>query len=767
MIRRGPIALALTALACSPRVDLTPPLGPGTRAVIIVVETSEGRLLEAIDRDQEPLRILDIGNQGDLEIWSLAYAVPLQDLNLRAGRLTIDGAGAPLPTPRAIHHTQLTGTEGREWEESTELPERLRELRIGDISAESCLEGGGCMFRRVPEVLSCVTPCPEPPEPVAPTPPELPRLDQCREGWSISQKDGIRVCEPGPVGAIRCPSGEGLWPGRSACTPLGTACQGRFSAVLPVGTPIRYVDPEAAVGGDGSLAAPYQSLGVALSSAPAGAVLALAQARFEERLVFAADRRLIGACAGGTTLAPPFPDGQATLQITGGRVELEDLKIEVDGFGLLINGGAASLRGVELAGQGSGTAINASGARLDLQQVRIHEVSFGLSVDGGDSTHLQSVSLEDLGGEGVLVGQVSSLVTHDLRVDRAFGTAIAVRGSTWEGQGIWARGTANGIYLGDATTASVADVVLTDLNGAGIYAQDQAILRGQRLRIERYRTAGLIFYETPATVVVKDILIRDGRGGVGLPNGRAIELFLQGTAKVERGLFLRAGAQGVFVRGQQASAELFDVTVQQTQPGNDYGFGPGIYTSDGGVVRGARVDLYANHGHGLIMETGRLTIDDLLIRNTRPRSVDNGFGRGVELAGGARFESHRLKIVNSHSIGLYIFDGNTRADVTDLVITGTSTSTCIGFSCNAGVSDGLVVGLSGAAEVDRFAIYDNGLYGVRFVNDESRLILKNGRISGQGTGAQIVSTTYDLRNLAEGVLFQDNPRVLELLRGED
>lgn len=767
MSRFGLLLLASIALACSPRVELTPPLGPGTRAVIMIVETPDGRLLEAIDRDQEPIRTLDIGNQGDLEIWTLAYAAPLQDLNLRPGALTVDGAGSPLPTPQAIHHTQVGGSEATDWREDPALPDRLRELRIADISAESCLEGGGCMVRRIPEVLACVSPCPPPPEPTPPAPPSLPRLDQCLPGWTTSQKDGLRVCEPGPVTAPRCPSGEGLWPGRGSCTPLGPPCQGRYASSLPVGTPIRYVDPEATAGGDGSLGAPFQSLQAALTAAPPGAVLALAQARFTERVTITEDRRLIGACARGTTLAPPFRDGQATLRLTGGRVELEDLSIEVDGIGVLVSGGAASLRGVELIGQGAGTGLSASGARLDLFQVRIHDVFFGVSVDGGDSTRLQAVSLEDLAGEGLSFGQVSSLVTDDLRVDRAFGSALSVRGSTWQGRGIWAREVANGIYLADATTASVADVVLTDLNGAGVYAESAATLRAERLRIERYGSAGLLFYQTPATVEVRDVLIRDGRGSIGRPNGRAIEVFQAGNAKVERGLFLRAAAQGVFVRGQQASVELYDVTVQQTQPGNDLGFGPGIYVSDGGVVNGARIDLYANRGHGLIMDTGRMTVDDLLIRNTRPRSVDNGFGRGIELAGGARLESHRLKIVNSHSIGLYAFDGNTRAEVTDLAITGTSTSTCIGFSCNSGVSDGLVVGLSGAIEVDRFAIYDNGLYGVRFVNDESRLILKNGRISGQGTGAQIVSTTYDLRNLAEGVLFQDNPRVLELLRAED
>jgi hypothetical protein len=765
--RRGLIVLAFTLVACSPRVDLTPPLGPGTRAVIMIVETPDGRLLEAIDRDQAPVRTLDIGNQGDLEIWSLAYAVPLQDLNLRAGPLAIDGAGSPLPVPRAIHHTRVGGSDASAWQEDTELPERLRELRVADISVESCLEGGGCMFRRVPEVLSCVSPCPRPVEPLPPAPPQPPRLDQCLDGWSVSQKDGLRVCEPGPTAPIDCPSGEGLWPGRSACTPLGHLCQGRYSSALPVGTPIRYVDPEAPAGGDGSLAAPYQRLVTALSAAPAGAVLALAQARFDERLVMTADRRVIGACPGGTILAPPLRDGLPTVQITGGRVELEDLTIEVDGFGVLINGGAASLRGIELVGQTSGTGISASGARLDLFQVRIHDVFFGVLVEGGDSTHLQAVSLEDVAGEGVLVGQVPSLVTDDLRIDQAFGTAIAVRGSSWQGRGIWARGVSNGIYVAESTTASVSDVVLTDLNGAGLYTQSEAAFRVQRLRIERYRSAGILFFETQGTVEASDVLIRDGRGGVGLPNGRGMELYEHGRAKVERGLFLRASAHGIYVRGQQASAELYDVTVQQTQPGNEFGFAPGIYVSAGGVVNGARVDLYANHGHGVIMDAGRLALDDLLIRNTRPRAVDNGFGRGVELARGALFESQRLKIVNSHSIGLYAFDGNTRAVVTELAITGTSTSTCIAFSCNSGVSDGLVVALSASVEVDRFAIYDNGLYGVRFVNDQSRLILKNGRISGQGTGAQIVSGTYDLRNLAEGVLFQDNPRVFELLRPAD
>lgn len=767
MSRRAvPLVAALAVWGgCDHRLALTPPIGPGTRSVIVVVETQDGRLLEAIDRDAAPTRTLEIGNEGDLEVWTLAYRAPLFDLNLRPGPITL-GDGSPLPPAQSILHSMIRGDQASDWAEETELPERLADIRIQDVSTEQCLLEGGCLAERVPTVFACIVPCPRPEPPEPPTPPEAPRLADCPAGWTLEQSDDLRYCEPGPQHAPTCSAGEVLLPGAPTCAPLLHPCAGRFPTELPGGAIIRYVDPSAGAGGDGSLGAPYSTLEVALVQAPAGAVLALAQGRYAERLTLAGDRTLIGACPGGTILAPPQQAGLPTISIQGGRVALEGLSVEGDSTALYVWNGGLSLHGVELIGPGAGGGVQATGSRVDLRRVRIHGFSSGVVADGGASLNLEEVALEQIVGDAVAAHGVAEMTTRALLIDRSLGYGVWITGTSWIGRELWVSRGSRGLFLDAVATASVSDVVLADLSSSGLFARGDSRFEGRRVRIDRYFGAAVATYQSPAEFRLVDLLIRDGRGGLGLPNGRAFELFGAGRLSVERGLILRAAANGVFARGLSTEVELIDVRIQQTQPGNDFGNGPGLYLYEGATVSGRRVDLYANYNHGILMETGQLELDDLHVRNTRPRTLDNGFGRGVELFGGARFTSTRIRIANNHSVGLYAFDGRTTATLRDLEVTGTSTSTCIGFSCNAGVADGLAVGLSGAIDAERFDIHDNPLYGVRFVNDESRLLLRDGRIAGHDTGAQIISNTYDLRNLAKGVLFEDNPRILELLRAD-
>src|SRR5688572_8766407 len=78
-------------------------------------------------------------------------------------------------------------------------------------------------------------------------PPEAPvafSLTPCAAGWR-ELPDG--TCDPWPAGgAATCPAGEAHFPGEPGCAPVGAACPaGAWSDLLPVGAPIRYVDPAA------------------------------------------------------------------------------------------------------------------------------------------------------------------------------------------------------------------------------------------------------------------------------------------------------------------------------------------------------------------------------------------------------------------------------------------------------------------------------------------------------------------------------------------
>ncbi len=123
----------------------------------------------------------------------------------------------------------------------------------------------------------------------------------------------------------------------------------------------------------------------------------------------------------------------------------------------------------------------------------------------------------------------------------------------------------------------------------------------------------------------------------------------------------------------------------------------------------------------------------------------------------------RLRVDRAKNIAIQVLNPGARAVLRDLTITNMERSECFGFSCNAGVADGLTVTLSAQADVERFFVHNNGQYAVRVINSGTRLTLKHGTISDSPVGLQVIAETYDLGLLTEGVRFENNVENLSLL----
>src|SRR5688572_19466561 len=148
--------------------------------------------------------------------------------------------------------------------------------------AGACGGGGGTM---TPDAGggSTVTP-PAPPEAVQP-----PSLTPCPAGWrevAPETPDGVATCDPWPeTGAADCVVGQAHFPGEPGCASVGAPCPaGDWPEGLPAGGAVRYVQAGATPGGDGTLGAPYATIGEALVAPPSGLIVAIAKGEYDENL---------------------------------------------------------------------------------------------------------------------------------------------------------------------------------------------------------------------------------------------------------------------------------------------------------------------------------------------------------------------------------------------------------------------------------------------------------------------------------------------------
>ena len=257
--------------------------------------------------------------------------------------------------------------------------------------------------------------------------PEIPWLDgglpidapvwTCPEGWTAaSSAHGHDVCEPW-AGGVRptCGDHQIAVPGESACVDLGSACpSGTWPTDLPSTGVIR-VDTEASEGGDGSLEAPFRTLGAAMSAAGAGDTIVVARGRYDEGVEVRAGVHLRGVCVAETVLTRSVceDDREDAVLILGGDSIVRDLTIaEAECASIDVQGGTPTVHDVAiLGGRRAGVRVRAGTATL-------HDVR----VDGtrprvSDGYAGQGVYVHDSGGMVLSRAQVSGNSARGLLLD--------------------------------------------------------------------------------------------------------------------------------------------------------------------------------------------------------------------------------------------------------------------------------------------------------------------------------------------------------------
>lgn len=492
-----------------------------------------------------------------------------------------------------------------------------------------------------------------------------------------------------------------MLPARCGPAPsVGPTCpEGKFPAStgLPLGTAYLYVDPDAAVGGDGSEPQPVRTLAEAVSVAPEGAVIVLARGRHEGGLSVTSSITLAGACASGdgaSVLVGPVrwsgsagallalrveaagPSLEPALEVVAGTVRVDSVEFAAVAGAAISVGPAAQAtitaglfsgtgHAIEAHGEGAGVvlrAVSISGTSTtairawDRARVRAEALTIdsaaghGVAVAGGAAVELARSTITRSGGAGVhTVGAYASLV--DLAVDgpgppgaisSAAGSAVVIERLAVDG----ARGRAITIRRGSATVLDtfVAATRASDgVGGEGVWV-DGGELVATRLRVAGSRGAAIVVDGTaaPAVAALTDVEAYSTRP-------------LTDAAEVAFGLWVRGDVELGVVR-----ARLEDNTGPMILLSQGPSSPRRALLSDVWIARGEEVGLELRGPADVSVE--RLVVEDqakdgVAIFDATVRLADlvvRGSGAsGLRIEGPRRVELERALLEDNAGMGLY------------------------------------------------------------------------------------------------------------------
>jgi len=530
-----------------------------------------------------------------------------------------------------------------------------------------------------------------------------PMFTPCPSGWREVTDDDGTYCLPFPSDVPEtCPPGQAHFAGESGCTPVGDPCPaGEWPEDLPTDGSVIYVR-EGAMGGLGTMAAPFGALSQVNWISTAGRTIALARGTYAGYAPLRAGTRLVGACAAETTLTGVVGPFQAVViaSADGDPAEVRNLTISnppqmgisVDDTrrGLIVSGvvieGATELgvfarespltvnglvvRGTRAGGESDiGTGIAVVDAEATVERVIIEGGSYaGVMVNAATVT-LRDLIIRDVGPE---VGTLDA----GNGIGAFAGATVTVERALLE------RNHSGALFAnsfpGDAPpTITATDVVLRDTQaraaddgaGAGVWAQTGLIT------VSRGLISGNRDFGAGATiegaVSLSDVIVRDTRSRADVPaQGFGVFAFAGGVVDVTRALVTRNRDIGVAV-SEGGEATITDTVIRDMLPREEN-------LRSG---RGARVELGARASFTrVLVEQAReagitshdpgtsVTLEDVAIRDTRVRESNLNFGAGLSVGDGAHTEGTRILIERSVSDGIYSRGVDTTTVLTDLVV---------------------------------------------------------------------------------------------------
>jgi len=504
-----------------------------------------------------------------------------------------------------------------------------------------------------------------------------------------------------------------------------------FPADLPAGT--LHVLDGAAGGGDGSAALPFATLAEAIAVVSAGDTIALSRGTFEETAVLREAVTLRGACSLETAIVAPSA-GATTLRVAGGA-RIQDLRIGGPRVGIqaTVGVGAVGLDSVVIAGA---TAV---GLLVDPRA----------SVEAVDVVIRDTASAAGDGGQGIEAAPGARLVIDRAVLERNHNVGIVAAGAEI-----------------DATDLAVVDTEGREGDGAfgyGVQATGGTMLDLERAVFQGNRVLGLLLAEEGTSLTALDFVIRSTREDTAGLSGGALEIRLDAAAQVERATLDDNGGGAVFVT-EGATIVLRDVVVRDTRAhSGDGDYGYGLDVSGGAFADLGRVAILRSKTVGVaVLEPGTsLIAADLRIEETESRPSNGKAGMGLEVTGGASVTLQRAALRANRVAGVYVAIDGSAATLEGILVEGTLPAACAATDCADLAGGTAIVTFADATVVATdFRLSDSALCGVQLALGAT-VDLHSGEISRNLIGANVQTEGFDVGRLEDGVVYRDNQRDLD------
>ncbi|MEQ9504561.1 MAG: hypothetical protein RIT81_47320 [Deltaproteobacteria bacterium] len=557
---------ALTALVgCHEQRRVFLPDLSGRASALLVATGLEGdrQAVSALDLSQDTGGLKIAVGSND-RLFLLAYDDPLDALGLSAG--PIDQLGDGLE--RFLPPTELTfeaAAPERAFEPvaAAELADVFANVRLPSLSRDACA-ALGCTALVGPQAKAvCRAPCPVDAPEVNPPAPEPAVFATCPEGWerrSPVMAGDVEHCAP--AARVTCPPGQIQRAGSAVCEDLGD-CSQPGPASVPSGRPVVYVDDDAAAGGDGNAASPYQDLATAYAMAPADAVIAVYAGQYAAPNV-ALNRNVdfVGNCAAETivTASPGLvafdvsagtvglaamsirsAGGAPTVRATGGALQMTDVEVDGDAFAIAGVGGDVQLERVRvLPGTNMGVYFEGASRALAATDLVVEGRRFvGIRVYRSGSATLTRTIVRGVDGNddaviqrgfGIFVQETDAQIRESAVFD-ARHNAIAIWTSEATLEDVWVELDeigpipAMGLDVYGASTMNVTRMSVEGAtNGFWIYG-DNGGLTGTFSHLRTFETREVgIFAVAGSTVDIDHVVVlRAARSGISVA-GASVDL---------------------------------------------------------------------------------------------------------------------------------------------------------------------------------------------------------------------------------------------------
>ncbi len=644
-------------------------------------------------------------------------------------------------------------------------------MNIGRSVAALALALGAC-----DEELPPASPDAAQAAPIAPAEParaESPSLGPCRAGWT-AQFAFARApyCLPTAYDIdVDCHTHPGTElffdDAGPSCVTLGDPCTARFAERS--GDALRFVDREAAAGGDGTRGAPYRTIAEAIRDAPAGTIVLVAAGTYQETLQLTTELAIVGACA-GTTIISGGSDTRAAVGIdSAARVSIDNLTIEsTTGPGITSRDSAVELRGVIVVARGTGLAVSGGSLRAELVDLRGTPATerfpgHALSADRAaiELTRVRT-GLSDAAAI-IVTGEGGTLRAHRVIVSPGYGDPEPRDG--------------RGIVITRGATATITEVAVVGARTDGLLIADAASVDSEELLVTGTRFADTtieardVHVEGASRLDVRKLVVIGEAGGIAVlddSDANIRDAVLRGRIHVRdltsdtgirvhdsRIQLARVALEGhqVAIAARHSEIEAVDVIV-------DIPRGSAWLLEDDAHLTATRIDVDRARTAAIQLTPGAtIVLSDAYVRGTLPHPETGSFGRALEL-GGESATIERMRIEQSHDVALFANRGATT--VRDIAIVDTASAPCVGDECFVPPGGFGIAATGGETRVERFSVEGSALCGVLVA--EGDLDLRDGIVRANPIGACIQRDGYDYSRLEAGVSFTGNERNLDATR---